>query len=63
MKQNLPEYHTLTADEKEQLVKEYSEHVIDRKVGVRTTTHGKITDVTQTLNAIEEEVTLFLFNH
>ncbi|KAG6370999.1 hypothetical protein JVT61DRAFT_10716 [Boletus reticuloceps] len=56
VKQNLPEYHTLTADEKEQLIKEYSEHVIDRKVGVRTTTHGKITDVTQTLNAIEEEL-------
>ncbi|KAF8424252.1 hypothetical protein L210DRAFT_3653569 [Boletus edulis BED1] len=40
VKQNLPEYHTLTADEKEQFVKEYSEHIIDRK----------------TLNAIKEEL-------
>ncbi|KAF8128112.1 hypothetical protein EV363DRAFT_1400615 [Boletus edulis] len=40
VKQNLPEYHTLTADEKEQFIKEYSEHIIDRK----------------TLNAIKEEL-------
>ena len=56
MKQSLPEYHNLTAAEKESLVKEYNEYLVDKKAGIRMSTQGKISDVTQTLKAVEEEV-------
>jgi hypothetical protein len=44
------------ATEKESLVKEYNEYLVDKKVGTRMMTQGKISDVTQTLKAVEEEV-------
>ena len=56
MKQSLPEYHNLTAAEKESLVKEYNEYLVDKKVSVRMSTQGKISDITQTFKAVKEEV-------
>ncbi|KAI9566715.1 hypothetical protein HD554DRAFT_2174148 [Boletus coccyginus] len=42
--------------EKESLVKEYNKYLVDKKVGIQMTTQGKLSDVTQTLKAVKEEL-------
>ncbi|KAG1747011.1 hypothetical protein EDD22DRAFT_981916 [Suillus occidentalis] len=51
------EYHELSQDEKDRLVEEYNEHREHKTRGVRTSSKSKINDVTQTLKAIENELT------
>ncbi|KAF8130812.1 hypothetical protein EV363DRAFT_1138899, partial [Boletus edulis] len=50
------EYHTLTADEKENLVAEYSEFRADKMVRKRVSVSSKINDATHTLQAVESEL-------
>lgn len=50
------EYVQLSTDEKERLVKEFSEFKATKTIGSRVTACSKINDVTYTLNAIENEV-------
>ncbi|KAI9572208.1 hypothetical protein HD554DRAFT_2015641, partial [Boletus coccyginus] len=49
-------YHTLSVDNKENLVKEYSEFMANKAVGQHITARAKINDATNTLKAIEDEV-------
>ncbi|KAI9574343.1 hypothetical protein HD554DRAFT_2229605 [Boletus coccyginus] len=56
VKSNRVEYHTLSVDDKENLVKEYSEFKANKAVGQRITARAKINDVTNTLKAIEDEL-------
>ncbi|KAG1778325.1 hypothetical protein EV702DRAFT_1196329 [Suillus placidus] len=51
------EYHELSQDEKDRLVQEYDENREHKTKGVRTSSKLKINDVTQTLKAIENELT------
>jgi hypothetical protein len=55
------EYHALSNDEKDSILKEYEEHKARKTNGVRISTKSKVNDVTQTLKVIENEVRVSLF--
>jgi biotin-(acetyl-CoA carboxylase) ligase len=55
------EYHALSNDEKDSILKEYEEHKATKTNGVRISTKSKVNDVTQTLKVIENEVCVSLF--
>ncbi|KAG1758577.1 hypothetical protein EDD22DRAFT_783713, partial [Suillus occidentalis] len=50
------EYHALSNDEKDSILKEYKEHKATKTNGVRISTKSKVNDVTQTLKVIENEL-------
>ncbi|KAG1734233.1 uncharacterized protein EDB91DRAFT_1238445 [Suillus paluster] len=50
------EYHTLSKDEKDSILKEYKKHRATKTNGVRISTKSKVNDVTQTLKTIENEL-------
>ncbi|KAG2114522.1 hypothetical protein DEU56DRAFT_748887 [Suillus clintonianus] len=50
------EYHALSKEEKDSILKEYEEHRTTKTNGVRISTKSKVNDVTQTLKAIENEL-------
>ncbi|EGO01357.1 hypothetical protein SERLA73DRAFT_72302 [Serpula lacrymans var. lacrymans S7.3] len=50
------EYHSLSDDEKKQLLVEYSAHLETKKTGFCMTTKSRINDVTETLKIIENEL-------
>jgi len=50
------DYSKLSADEKAQLVDEYSEFKLGKVAGRHVSVHSKISDATHTLKAIENEV-------
>ncbi|KAG1770858.1 hypothetical protein EV702DRAFT_1202186 [Suillus placidus] len=50
------EYHALSNDEKDSLLKEYEEHRATKTNGVRISMKSKINDITQTIKAIENEL-------
>jgi hypothetical protein len=55
------EYHALSDDAKDSLLREYDEHKITKTTGIRISTKSKINDVTQTLRVIENEVRVFIY--
>ncbi|KAG1791817.1 uncharacterized protein HD556DRAFT_1432770 [Suillus plorans] len=54
--ENRTEYRSLTDDEKAQLLQEYQEHRETKATGIRISTKSKVNDVTQTLKAVENEL-------
>lgn len=58
--ENHAEYRNLTDDEKAQLLQEYHEHKETKTTGIRISTKSKVNDVTQTLKAVENEVSHFI---
>ena len=53
------EYVTLSAEDKENIVKEYELHKKNKTFGYRVSARSKVSDVTQTLKRVEHEVCLF----
>jgi hypothetical protein len=56
VKDHRAEYQDLTLDEKAELLLEYGEHKETQATGIRISTKSKVNDVTQTLKAVENEV-------
>ena len=56
VQENRANYHGLSAEEKECLIKEFSQFRELKAVGICLTSKSKINDVTHTLNAVENEV-------
>lgn len=56
VKDHRVEYQALTEDEKAELLLEYGEYKETRATGIRISTKSKVSDVTQTLKAVENEV-------
>jgi hypothetical protein len=56
VKDHQAEYQDLTLDEKAKLLLEYGEHKKTQATGIRISTKSKVNDVTQTLKAVENEV-------
>jgi len=56
VKSHCAEYQEFTDDEKAELLLEYSEHKDTQATGIRISTKSKVNDVTQTLKAVENEV-------
>lgn len=54
------EYHGLSDDAKDSLLKEYDKHKTTKTTGIRISTKSKINDVTQTLRVIENEGCFYL---
>lgn len=62
VKQNREEYLKLSAEDKEDLVKEFGEFRVSKTVGNRVSTKSKINDASHTLRAVENEVHLVSLN-
>ncbi|KAG2336946.1 hypothetical protein BDR05DRAFT_978648 [Suillus weaverae] len=52
------EYHTLSNDKKDSILKEYEEHKATKTNGVRISMKSKVNNITQTLKVIENEMRL-----
>ncbi|KAG1762011.1 hypothetical protein EDD22DRAFT_778889 [Suillus occidentalis] len=59
--ENHTEYHNLGEDKKIQLLQEYSKHKETKTTGICTSTKSKVNDITQTLKAVENEASRFIF--
>jgi len=59
-KENRKGYHELAAEDKQNLVEEFRDFRVSKAVGIRVKTKSKISDVTHTLAAIENEVYFLL---
>ncbi|KAG1770134.1 hypothetical protein EV702DRAFT_1202548 [Suillus placidus] len=56
VRDNKAEYHALSEQEQEALLKEYADEKQTRATGTRVSTKSKVNDITQTLKAIEIEL-------
>ena len=59
-KENRKGYHELLAEDKQNLVEEFRDFRVSKAVGICVKTKSKISDVTHTLAAIENEVYFLL---
>ncbi|KAG0705574.1 hypothetical protein DFH29DRAFT_799878 [Suillus ampliporus] len=56
VREHKEEYHALSKDEQEDLLKEYAEWTSMKATGMRTSTKSKVNNITQTLKAVKNEL-------
>jgi hypothetical protein len=63
VRSSLPEYETLTKEQKDELLAEFEEHKASKTTGLRITMKSPVNNVTHTLKSIENEVLSFYIHH